>query len=352
MSDLEEAEVDKGLLASLTTWMLQMDKDKTGKVSKTGSRVLTTKTKTTYHNIISQLEHFFKMIGDYDSLLILQDHPPENCISMKVESLLQFVDYKFGKKDTQLTDMCGRPVQSVDVSKNPLMCTETWHAPKKINQFCAAVKILHLAMGHRDPYREACRECRALPVEHQFKGCRSHGGNPRIMRQGNPIDSGFFDDKKKDIKTLLKDYKSKGCSQLLPSYVRRMRERLISSNNLIDFQTYVIILVAIKLFLRQDEFGDIKIDRFVPELFVVKEGGVIGLLVKVFGKCDDDWVHLYLWLDEDYPELCAVRHLLVYLFLIGDQGWVFVSSRERTFAATTRWCVHDHIVSRCNADPC
>jgi hypothetical protein len=96
LSDLEEAEVDKGLLASLTTWMLQMDKDKTGKVSKTGSRVLVTKTKMTYQNIFSQLEHFFfKMIGDYDSLLILQDHPPENCISMKVESLLQFVDYKF-----------------------------------------------------------------------------------------------------------------------------------------------------------------------------------------------------------------------------------------------------------------
>jgi hypothetical protein len=100
LSELEETEVDKGLLASLTTWMLEMDKDTTGKVSKTGSRVLTSKTKTTYQNLFDQLERFFKMIGDYDSLLILQDRPPENCISMKVESLLQFVDYKFGKKNT------------------------------------------------------------------------------------------------------------------------------------------------------------------------------------------------------------------------------------------------------------
>ena len=54
-----------------------------------------------------------------------------------------------------------------------------------------------------------------------------------------------------------------------------------------------------------------------------------GLVVKVQGKADDDVVHLYIWMDDENPEFCPVRHLFVYVYVAGVQGgFLFPSKNE------------------------
>ena len=106
-------------------------------------------------------------------------------------------------------------------------------------------------------------------------------------------------------------------------------EALRASNDIVDFQTYCIILIGIKVFLRQDEFGDIEIEDFEPTLFIVKDEAIIGLVVKVQGKADDDVAHLYIWMDDENPEFCPVRHLFVYVHVAGVKGgFLFPSQNE------------------------
>jgi hypothetical protein len=343
-----EKTVAKRIDDALHKWQLELDKDTTGKVAQAGNRILADLTKDAFKNILGQLKRFLTLIGDYESLLILSDQPPTGCISMSAESVWSFLHYKYDPKDTPLVDSQNRPVKAkcgpkdtplIDapekevaekpLAEKPLMCSGAWKSPKKINQLNSAVNLLHLAMGQIGQYKDSCPNCLALPAEDQHKGCRTHSGNARLLRQGNPIDSGLFDDEKQNFKTHFKNYKPRGCSHLLPSYVRKMRDALLSSNGLVDFQTYCIILIGIKVFLRQDEFGDIEIEDFEPTLFIVKDEAIIGLVVKVQGMADDEVVRLYVWLDDENPEFCPVRHLLVYVYLAGIKGgFLFPSKRE------------------------
>ena len=45
----------------------------------------------TYEVHFQDLTKFFKLIGDYESILMLRDRYPANCPSMKVESLVIYV---------------------------------------------------------------------------------------------------------------------------------------------------------------------------------------------------------------------------------------------------------------------
>jgi len=64
----------------------------------------------------------------------------------------------------------------------------------------------------------------------------------------------------------------------------------------------------------------LKIDNFIPQLFIEKDGRLEALAMKVKGKRDSSWKYFWIWADHDCPDLCPVRHLLVYLYLTGHQG--------------------------------
>jgi hypothetical protein len=103
---------------------------------------------------------------------------------------------------------------------------------------------------------------------------------------------------------------------------------------------YVAVLVACKLFLREDELEDIHINQTNEqtlgmkwELCVVNDRQEVdGLLVCIKGKTDRQPVYLMLWADHDTPFLCPVRHLLVFIHLAGNfhfinrnSGWIYFS---------------------------
>ena len=77
------------------------------------------------------------------------------------------------------------------------------------------------------------------------------------------------------------DYKEQGSSQLIPFDLRLFANRLLSPSCNIALQTWVIILLAVKLFLRHDEFHDINMSQFVAGMFEIKEHRVDVLVLEV-----------------------------------------------------------------------
>jgi hypothetical protein len=127
-----------------------------------------------------------------------------------------------------------------------------------------------------------------------------------------------------------RDYEEQGSTQLLPADMRQLRVSLVQVKNhdVIKLQTWVIAIVSTLLFLRFDEFCTMSGDDFVIPCSEIRKEAIEHLVVKVCGKTDVKNVFLKLVADHEYPELCPVRHLLVYLHLIGWKGGFLFPSEE------------------------
>jgi hypothetical protein len=97
-----------------------------------------------------------------------------------------------------------------------------------------------------------------------------------------------------------------------------------------------MILLGIKQFLRSDELLDVEVHDFVRDLQIIKkEKGVEALVMKICGKSDDIPKDLIIWADEEYPEFCPIRHLLLYVKLSGlKSGYLFPPEWTLPDAAT------------------
>jgi hypothetical protein len=65
--------------------------------------------------------------------------------------------------------------------------------------------------------------------------------------------------------------------------------------------------------------------------------GPINRLFHLLGKSDKELVYLYVWLDNDCPDFCALCAVLVYVFLSGvKEGFLFMTDDELMAMPTNR----------------
>jgi hypothetical protein len=214
--------------------------------------------------------------------------------------------------------------------RGDLMAVEgCWKAPKNADIFRAGVHDLHIACNHVSEYQEPCDSCRDLPKSQWHKGCSMHNDRPQLYRKGDPTSHIIFTN---CLTQLNKDdvaYAEKGSAQLLPSDLRLLGQRLLSTKSIVDLQTWVIIIDATLLFLRHDEFHDIEMKQFKDDLFEILPDRVNSLALEICGKADKRLLTRKIIADHQYPELCPVRPLLVYAHLIGIKGgYLFPSAAE------------------------
>jgi hypothetical protein len=123
----------------------------------------------------------------------------------------------------------------------------------------------------------------------------------------------------------LKDYQKKGNIQLLPSEVRRIGSALLAENSIYGLQYWTMVIMGIKLFLRVSELLCIQVEDFDPELMMLESTStyVSAMAVGVLGKGGKyEWLSMYV--DDEYPELCPIRALLLYISLSGiTEGYIF-----------------------------
>jgi len=86
-----------------------------------------------------------------------------------------------------------------------------------------------------------------------------------------------------------------------------------------------MILLSCKLFLRKEEVSSIKYSSFNKDISLIwNNGNVEALAVEIQGKSDNEIVILQLWRDDINPELCPIKHLLVFVHLSGsNSGYLF-----------------------------
>ena len=202
------------------------------------------------------------MIGDYESLLMLQEFPPTPfCPSMRPETIKKFVVFKRSPKDTPLVSDDGTPAK--DVNGKEMLCSGGWNAPTNVDQFLSAVSAVHSARNQDGPYQDVCTGC----VEDDLKlrdgsgglgGCRFHRGQPWLWRRGNPKNSSLIHNL---VNKNAKDghaYQSEGATPLTPHELLLIRSRLVSTGKLDDLQLWTMILIGCRLGLREAELADLK----------------------------------------------------------------------------------------------
>jgi plasmid replication initiation protein len=81
---------------------------------------------------------------------------------------------------------------------------------------------------------------------------------------------------------------------------------------------YVMILISVRIFLRENEVAQMGYKDITPDITTVKEGGrVVGIAFSIQGKSDANPVTLMMWNDDVFPEFCPVRHLLAWIGMTG-----------------------------------
>lgn len=266
---------------------------------RTGDLTLGRNTVAGYEKHYRGLRHFFCLIGDYESLLILQENAPEPfCPSMSAVNLALFIKWKRGEKGTPLVRLDNSSV--IDIFGSPIKCEGGWKDPKNVQQFNSAVVAIHGVHEQRGQYQEKCTEC--IELENRgdgHMGCRIHRGAPCIWRKGCPVKSGTVTNAVARSAKDGEEYVPQGDSPLTPTELIQVRATLLSSNSIVDYQFFVLVLLSIKLFLRSGEAtGDEKavggdavasstgltIASIDPSLCCVENGILKSVAVVVKGK--------------------------------------------------------------------
>jgi hypothetical protein len=288
----------------------------------TGTKALSDSSLTTYGKHFRGLIFFLTLLKDHKSMLILQEHAPMHlCPSVDAKSIVLFYKWKLLPKGTAL--------EGTDI-----LSTGSWKDPKQMDQFRAAMVALHKSRGQGGEYQEPCSDCLrkydgCLAAENfQYKGgCRQHPSNPLLWRTGNPVTSSAVEDCVKELFRLHSAYVARGDSPITPSEILKLRTRLLSSNSLQDFQMWTMILIACRLFLREDEVASMRCEDIVSDITSVHGNGhVEGIAFKIQGKSDVHPVTLMMWSDAIYPSLCPVNALLSWISLTKIRsGYLFPS---------------------------
>jgi hypothetical protein len=315
---LQAAKDNKIALGGMTIFYLDVE------AHYNGNKKLRPKTQHTYIQHYRQLWRHLAQTGDFESMLLLVSPRLTNLPAMKVESLQSFVRRKKMPPTAPLRETeDGVPLLHC-VTNEILYCEGTWASNMKMKQFTSAVSRLHAAHKHTSHYDNLCSGCvDSVARNENSRGCRQHAGSSaRIFRRGDPTkDQDFL-----DVKDALVDgnYTVRGCDALSPKDVRAIRKKLLAGNSIAMLGAYTLILIAIRIFLRSDEVLTIEMAHFIPECFVRSENRIRGLCVKVWGKTDKRWKYYWLWVNDECPEFCPVRHLFVYLHLSGiKSGYLF-----------------------------
>jgi hypothetical protein len=288
----------------------------------TGTKALSDSSLKTYAKHYRGLMYFLTLAKDYRSMLILQENAPMHlCPSVDANSIVLYYKWKLLPKDT--------PLEGTSI-----LSSGSWKDPKNMDQFRAAMVALHKSRGQGGIYQEPCSDCLrkydgCLGAENfEYRGgCRQHPSNPLLWLTGNPVTSSAVEDCVQELFKLHSGYVARGDSPLTPSELIKLRNRLLSSNSLHDFELWTMIIIACRLFLREEEIASMKCEDIVQDITSVQSNGhVEGIAFKVQGKSDVHPVTLMLWSDPCFPCLCPVNALLSWISLTKIKtGYLFPS---------------------------
>ena len=293
-------------------------------------------TKSDYENRWKHFHQFCVLLGFYTCSLVLdRDACPDRPIPVEIDTVRLYIAYMSHPKDDVLLHPDTKE-NIRDVMGNLVYCTAIWHSPGNLVKFCSAMVALDTLHSEitGPEYLQKCNQCSLLTLTASQNRpnevtpcypCVYHTDGARVRSRGCTMNDPKVKAYIAYMTIELKDYEKKGNIQLLPSEVRRIRTALLAENSIEGLQYWTMVIMGIKLFLRISELLTIKVEDFDPELMLLESTSchVSALAVKVLGKGGKySWLSMYC--DDEFPELCPIRALLLYISLSGiTKGYIF-----------------------------
>lgn len=290
-----------------------------------------------YKSCWDDLYQFCLLRKDYRSATLLnREMCVQNPLPMKPSTIAEYFQYCCEPAGTKLLEYGNDICSKEDDNKVPIYCTGRWRAPGNLAKCKTAIETIHEKYDLLDDrYKDACNRCIAINMDktHNFTGCHDHTNGALLRPKGNamksPIATEAYD---RYFQKLSSEWEVTGNVQLLPDEIRKLQQHLCSDKDIRNLQVYTMILILIKCFLREDEVISIKLDHFDKDFCMVNNGyRVESLCLKVRGKSERERnpVYLLLYRDDEFPEMCPVRHLLVYMACMGhSSGYLFPNKKE------------------------
>lgn len=302
-------------------------KDTVGFNATEGPRVMSGKTKTIerYASSLKGCFAFCVATGRYQTALYIDAYRcPADPLPFIPEDILAYALYKSNDRNQNITlpeKPGAQPLKNVE--GHIITSTAEWKAPTNIDHLRAALRALVKYYGQDQQYQAACPRCAAANPgslnrdgqgQSDWRSCSQHAGQPKLLPSGNPLTESYFLKQVTELKErLAKKHKVRGNLAILPAQLRRIRKHLINSGSLEGLQTYCMMILGVKLFLRADELIKIRICDFKKEYATIHPNSIKSLCIGIQGKTDEEEVTLMIYRDDKNPEFCALRHLLVYV---------------------------------------
>jgi hypothetical protein len=282
---------------------------------------------------LAQLWNFLAITKDYDSMLILLGHPFENSPSVKFSSYQSFVLHKYNPQWAPLKDSWSGGAPVLDWLGRQVLSEGSVNNDDTFYVLVSALNDLHPKFakgGNEAGQTDPCAACYASYKTEsdpsapsgvgQYTPCTTHTDSPcRYCCRGNP----YY--KSCSLLTQLVSYLNKETARR--EYKPKSKDPLLRSDfldihalvkahkfKLWDFAMFTMLLGGVYYAGRFDSYSDVKLEDFskVSGHFSIHNNFILHLAQQVFGKSDKVRHTYLLFFDNHCPELCYLRHLLVF----------------------------------------
>ena len=283
---------------------------------------------------------YLSIIGDYESMIILLPFPPKNCPSVNIDSIKQYVLFKFLLKNEPLV-VNSKNVKTFEFSNNKHELSKSLNSigktknPDGFKGFYSALNIIHIYNLHDGNYRGICSNCYNYVYNthcYNKSKCDHHEHNIYYRCTGNPTQHFSIGDLKKFVKNIAveRGYRSRSRQPILPSDVKDFHDfvkALHYDNEALSY--YVIVLFAIKYGLRFTGFSELNFDKFERNhrLWKFSDGLLNYLVVSIKEKHDKIPTLYKVPFIDSHPHSCLLRHLLILIHMLPyDEGYLLPSN--------------------------
>ena len=316
-----------------------------------GTRSLDVQTTQHYYASLRKFIKFLLSNPYFDeSLVVFSPKTPAGTIAVQADAVRCFILAAFTPAGELVFDQNKQQVffpHKEGTAAQPVLGIpgQRWKDPGNCNGFRAALEHIHCNHnGWKNiEYCELCPECCRLFESGDKGGCKKHPVRCNV-RRGNVAKSTKVADTIAFINRT-SDHETQGANILTPHDVRKIRDFCVAKKDRFYFSVFNIALVAIRLFMRNMEFLELSDQNFDTEAFAMGGPDIpIALYLSVLTKQKNTkenrpvgsrlgirMRYLYLFRDNECPDLDPVRNLLGHLHCIGWRGgYLFPSQEEIT----------------------
>jgi hypothetical protein len=296
------------------------------KSNSIGNKSLRNSTLDRYFAALPGFIKYCILVGDPQSAIMV--HIPGCCehpCPPSESTYLNYARYHVLVEGTILKDY--KTEAPVLFNGQPVRCLGDWRSKETVGIYRSAIGLLSKEyVDCSGDYEGVCTMCAELPPDAE-RGCLRRGHiSPRLLPRGNVTRSPDSAESFKSLEAYIEShYTVKSTVALLPSELRKIRDRCLSGNHLGELMVWVVFLLSTRQYLRSTEVLMLKVEDWDLGCAKVSETDVISLLLSVLGKRDTGKsVNLACWTDPECPEFSAATVVLIWISLTGiTSGYMF-----------------------------